>query len=90
MASDQASRGWAGCAKENSAKCKRCGKTAHKSVRCSDLVCGVCGGKSHSVEVCANVVTFLPFEKSFNDESDAAISGEEEEAFVCDVDSLGV
>ena len=38
-------------------------------------------------EVCANVVTVLACEnpKSSNDESDAAISGEEEAAFICDM-----
>ena len=47
----------------------------------------MCGGKGHSAEVCANVVTVLACEntKSPNDESDAAISGEEEGAFVCDM-----
>ena len=44
------------------AKCKRCGETEHKPVRCPDQICGVCGGKSHSVEVCANVVTVLACE----------------------------
>ena len=47
----------------------------------------MCGGKGHSAEVCANVVTVLACEntKSSNDESDAAISGEEKEAFICDM-----
>ena len=47
----------------------------------------MCGGKCHSAEVFANVVTVLACgnTKGFNDESDAAISGEEEEVFVCDV-----
>ena len=59
----------------------------HESVRYPDQICGGCGGKGHSVEVCANAVTVLAREntKSSNDESDAAISGEEEEAFVCDM-----
>ena len=45
------------------------------------------GGKSQSADVCANVVTVLACEntKSSNDESDAAISGEEEEAFIWDM-----
>ena len=44
-------------------------------------------GKGHSAEVCANVVTVLACAttKSSNDESDASISGEEEEAFVRDM-----
>ena len=47
----------------------------------------MCGGKGHSAEVCAISVTVLACEniKSSNDESDAAISGEEEEAFICDM-----
>ena len=50
----------------------------HKSVRCPDQACGVCGSKGHSVEICVNVVTVLACEntKSSNDENDAAISGE--------------
>ena len=45
------------------------------------------GGKGYSAEVCANIVTVLGCEntKRSNDESDAAISGEEEEAFGCDM-----
>ena len=86
-ASGKAGGGRADSAKGNSAKCKRCGETGSKSVSCPDQVCGVCGGKGHKAEVCANVVTVLACEntKSFNDKSDAAISGEEEEAFVCDM-----
>ena len=47
----------------------------------------MCGGKCHSVEVCANVVTVLACKdtKSFNVESEAAISSEEEDTFVCDM-----
>ena len=73
--------------KGGNVKCKRCGETGHKSVRCPDQICGVCGGKGHSAEVCANVVTVLACEnpKNPNEESDAAISGEEKEAFICDM-----
>ena len=73
--------------KGNSAKYKRCGETGHTSARCPDHVCGVCGGKGHSAEVCTNVVTVLACAniKCSDDESDAPISGEEEEAFVCDI-----
>ena len=76
-----------GRAEGNSAKCKRCGETGNKPVRCLDQICGVCGGKGHSAEVCANGVTIPACEniKSSNDESNAAISGEEEGAFVCDM-----
>ena len=47
----------------------------------------MCGGKGPSTEVCAKVVTVLACEntKSSNDESDTAISGEGEEAFVCNM-----
>ena len=59
----------------------------HKSVHRPDQVCGVCGSKGHSAEVCANVVTVLACENTTgsNNESDTAISGEEEEALVCDM-----
>ena len=82
VASSTAGGGKADGEKGGNAKCKRCGETGHKSVRCPDQICGVCGGKDHSAEVCANVVTFL---KRSNDDSDAAISGEEEGAFICDM-----
>ena len=87
VTSSRAGGGKADREKGGSAKCKRCGETGHKSVRCPDQICGVYCGKGHSAEVCANVVTVLACEntKSSNDESDAAISGEEEEAFVCDM-----
>ena len=87
MASSRAGGGKADREKGGNAKCKRCGETGHKSVRCPDQICGVCGGKGHSAEVCANVVAVLAYKntKSSNDESDAAISGEEEEAFICDM-----
>ena len=89
--SGKAGGGRADRAKGNSAQCKRCGETGHKSGCCHDQVCGVCGGKGHLVEVCgvcggkghlaevcANVVNVLACEstKGSNDESDAAISVE--------------
>ena len=87
LASGRAGGGKADREKGSSAKCKRCGETGHKSVRCPDQVCSVCCGKGRSAEVCVNFVTVLACEntKSSTDESDAAISGEEEEAFVCDM-----
>ena len=87
VASSRDGGGKADREKGGNAKCKRCGETGHKSVHCLDQICGVCGGKGHPAEVCAKVVTVLACEntKSSNDESDAAISGEEEEAFVCDM-----
>ena len=86
-ASGKAGGGRANSAKENSAECKQCGETGHKSVRCPDQVCGVCSGKYHSAEICANVISVLACDntKSSNGESHAAISGEEEEAFVWDI-----
>ena len=87
VASSRAGGGKAVREKGGNAKCKRCGETGPKSVRCHDQICGVCGGKGHSTEVCANVVTVLACEntKSSNDESDAAIIGEEEKAFIYDM-----
>ena len=51
-----------------------------------DQVCGVCGGKGQSAEICGNVVTVVVCEdsKGCNDDSDAAISNEQEAAFMCD------
>ena len=87
VASSRAGGGKADREKGGSAKCKRCGETGHKSVRCPDQICCVCGGKGHSAEVCVNAVTVLACEntKSPNDESEAAISDEEAEIFVCDM-----
>ena len=91
VASSRAGGGKADREKGGNAKCKSCGetghKTGHKTVRSPDQTCDVCGGKGHSAEVCANVVTILACENttSSNDESDAAISGEDKEAFICDM-----
>ena len=87
VVSSRAGWGKANRGKGGYAKCKRCGETGHKSVRCLDQICGVCDGKGHSAEVCLNVVTVLACEntKSSNDESDVAISSEEQEAFICDM-----
>ena len=72
--------------KGDSAKCKRCGETGHKSVCCPDHVCGVYGGKGNSTKICANVVSVIAYEdtKDCTDYSDATISGEEKAAFICD------
>ena len=35
-------------------KYKRCGDDEHKAVRCPGQLCGVCGGKGHAAEICAN------------------------------------
>ena len=67
-----------------SAKCERCGEAGPMTVRCPDQICGVCGGKGHSAEICANVDTVLACVESRDrkDGSDATISGEEAEAFI--------
>ena len=45
--------------KDDSVKCKRCGDVGHKAVRCPGKLCGVCGGKGHADDICANVVRSL-------------------------------
>ena len=48
-------------------------------------MCGVCGGKGYSSEICANVVTVFAFEAGTSDnDSYKIISGEGKEAFGCD------
>lgn len=53
-------------------------------MRWPDQICGVCGGKGHSLEICPIVVTVLA---CVEHASDAAISGGEAEAFMCDTPS---
>ena len=67
-------------------KCKRCGETGHKSVRCPDQVCNVCGGKGHAPEICGNNVTALACvdRSSRTDDSGTYVSSEDAEAFMCD------
>ena len=36
-------------------KCKRCGDDRQKAVRCLGQLRGICGGKGHPAEICANV-----------------------------------
>ena len=69
VASSRAGGGKADREKGGNPKCKRYGETGHKSVRYPDQICGMCGGKGHSAEVCTNVVTVLAYEntKSSND-----------------------
>ena len=45
-----------------------------------DQVCSVCGGKGHAPEICANVVSVFACQAT----DDEILSGEEEEAFICD------
>ena len=38
---------------------KRYGDVGHKAVRCPGQLCGVCGGKGHAADICANAVLGL-------------------------------
>ena len=71
--------------KEGSTTCNHCGKVGHNTVRCPGHVCGVCGRKDHSAEICANVVTVLTCEEDAKVSVDKTLSGKEDEAFVCDL-----
>ena len=52
---------------------------------CPGQVCSVCGGKGHSAKICANVVTVFACEaEASGSDSDGVLSGEEQDAFVCD------
>ena len=71
--------------KGDNARCNRCGEVGHKTVRCSGQVCSVCGGKGHSAKICANVVILFACEADASgSDSDGVLSGEEQDAFVCD------
>ena len=71
--------------KGGDARCSRCGEAGHKTVRCPGQVCSVCGGKGHSAKICANVVTVFACEADASgSDSDRVLSGEEQDAFVCD------
>ena len=73
-------------------KCKRCGETGHKSVRCPDQVWNVYGGKGHAPEICGNNMTALACvdRSSRNDANgtDVDVSSEDAEAFMCDVSGV--
>ena len=64
-----------------SVECKRCGDDGHKPVRCPGQRCGVCGGRGHAAEICANIVSVLACQAPADDK---ILSGEEEEAFICE------
>ena len=66
--------------KDDSVKGKRCGDVGHKAVRCPGQLCGVCGGKGHADDICANVVFVLACQAPADDKT---LSGEEEEAVIC-------
>ena len=71
--------------KGGNARCNRCGEAGHKTVRCPEQVCSVCGGKGHSAKICANVVTVFACEADGSgSDSDGVLSGEKQDAFVCD------
>ena len=66
--------------KDDSVKYKRCGDVGRNAVRCPGQLCGVCGGKEHAADICANVVSILACQAPADDKT---LSGEEEEAFIC-------
>ena len=66
--------------KDDSVKGKRCGDVGHKAVRCPGQLCGVCGGKGHADDICANVVSILACQAPADDKT---LSGEEKEAVIC-------
>ena len=71
--------------KGGNARCSCYGEAGHKTVRCPGQVCSVCGGKGHSAKTCANVVTVFACEADASgSDSDGVLSGEEQDAFVCD------
>ena len=61
-------------------KCKRYGDVGHKAVRCPGQLCGVCGGKGHAADICANVVSAFACQAPADDNT---LSGEEED-FICE------
>ena len=70
---------------EGNATYSSCIEVSHKTVRFSGQVCSVCGGKGHSAKICANVVTVFACEADTSgSDSDGVLSGEEQDAFVCD------
>lgn len=82
----KAAGGKSDTSKGDSVECKHCGETGHKTLRCPDRFCGVCGRKWYSVEICSTIVTVLACEKSksHKDDNDTVISSEETEAFMFD------
>ena len=71
------------------ARCNRCGEVGHKTVRCPGQMCSVCGEKGHSVKICANVVTVFACEADpSGSDGDEILSGEEQDAFVCDAPGM--
>ena len=71
--------------KGGNARCNRCDEAGHKTVRYAGQVCSVCGGKSYSAKVCANVVTVFACEADASgSDSDEVLIGEEQDTFVCD------
>ena len=69
---------------EATIKRNTCGEVGHKTVRYSGQVCGACGGKGHSTEICANVVTVLVCEEDTR-ASDGNLLSREEDIFDSDV-----
>ena len=67
--------------KDDSVKCKRCGDARHKAVRCPGQLYGVCGGKGHAADICANVALVLACQAPVDDKT---LSGEEKETLICE------
>ena len=53
-------------------------------MRCPGQVCSVCGGKGYSDKICTKVVTVFACEADASgSDSNGVLSGEEQNAFVC-------
>ena len=61
------------------------GEVGHKTVDCPRQVDGLCGGKSNSANICANTVTVLACEEDAKVSDGKTLSGEKDEAFVCNL-----
>ena len=70
---------------EATIKRNTCGEVGHKTVRYSRQVCGACGGKGHSTEICANVVTVLVCEEDTRASDGNLLSREKEDTSDSDV-----
>ena len=59
-----------------SVKCKRCSDDGYRAVRCLRQLCGVCGGKGHVAEICANIVSVLACQAPYKMSGTPVPSGE--------------
>ena len=62
-------------------KCKCCGDVGHEEVRCPGQLCGVCVGKGHAADICADAVSVLACQAPADDKT----LSDEEEAFICEI-----